>query len=295
MAGEPIGIVDLSGSWKLPKALQDPSGLSLCDHRLSMVSDRQDQQVWQFDLPVTGQPLQWKIQPLQIKASWAGAIKLVSGKDYDFEAISCLPSQTMIASEYKSWLLLLDGQGNKRRQIDLRSELERLQLGQKFNAGIEAVTFWPEQQQAQQNSRAKIKFQGVVLGLERSPAALVYLDLKQNPTKLTQLAVKGEAFEDISGLAVADGFLWVLERSQMRVRKMQLDLLNNTATTEQLLDLSATLQLPKYRFVPQKHEIAEGLEVVDKDLYLVLDNNRKLAEVGGHDQGWLLRFSITPR
>ena len=294
MAGESTEIVDLSASWKLPEMLQDPSGLSLCNNRLSVVSDRQDRQVWQFELPVTGQPLQWQSQPLQIKASWAGAIKLVSGKDYDFEAISCLPGQTMIASEHKSQLLLLDDRGNKQRQVDLQSELDRLQLGQKFNAGIEAATFWPEQPRARQGAQSKMKLQGVVLGLERSPAALVYLDLKQNPTKLIRLAIKGEAFKDISGLAVTDDFLWVLERSRMRVRKMQLDLLNNTATTEQLLDLSATLKLPKYRFVPQKHEIAEGLEVIGKDLYLVLDNNRKPAEAGGHDQGWLLRFSITP-
>jgi len=117
----------------------------------------------------------------------------------------------------------------------------------------------------------------IYLGKERDPRFLISMDLK------TGAAIKkydlGDEHQDVSDLWFENGFLYVLERANFRIIKIDV-------TKMEVVDYVSYAEVcnpPEGKlFEPSEYGMAEALLLTDREIWIGLDNNS--VRVSGHAQ-----------
>lgn len=269
-----------------------PSGLTGCRGRLLTVSDRHDLEIMEIrpdpqgpaevrlygrftELP-TPPPLSTAVDVLR------QMILSLVGKQYDWEGISCDDRGNLyLASEAYNAILKIPTQGPLEWiSIAPHPDIQARKMLRKTNAGIEGVAW--------------LTGDRLFIAAEANPAGLILCRIAQNECHPERVRVLSDESlppdvrtQDISGLSVADGHLYVLERRFSRVCRREMD----TFKIERCHSFMPTEKHPRYAHRGAAWGQAEGLQVTEDRIFVVIDNNgRELRSAPQSTDTWLFEF-----
>lgn len=269
-----------------------PSGLTTCQGKLLTVSDRHDLEIPEIRLKPDGQA---EVRPygrfteLPPPPPLATAVDVLRqmilslvGKQYDWEGISCDDAGNLyLASEAYNAVLKIPTQGPL-HWITLapHPEIQARKMLSRANAGIEGIQWLAGDQ--------------LVLAAESNPAGLIRCHIEQNQCQPQQVRVLSDEHlppqlhtRDISGVSAANQQLYVLERYHARVCRRE----PKDFTIELCYGFKATEKHPRHAHRGAAWGQAEGLQVTDKRILIVIDNNgRVLRSDPPSTDTWLFEF-----
>lgn len=269
-----------------------PSGLTWCQGRLLTVSDRHDHQVLEIRLNEDG-PAEVREhirlgeipEPPPLTSPIAMLRQMVLtlfNKQYDWEGASCDADDNLyLASESYSAILALPHQGRPHWiQVVRDPRVQELGLLANHNAGIEGLQW--------------LAPDTFMIAAERSPAGLIRCRVQDRhcvPDQVSRLSGDQTPLNlrawSITGLSLADGHLYTLERYERRVCKRRLDDFSILGCGR----FEQTERTPRLAHRGAIYGQAEGLLVTDQRILVVLDNNgRPQQEEPGSTDTWLFEF-----
>ncbi|MCP5163114.1 MAG: esterase-like activity of phytase family protein [Hahellaceae bacterium] len=252
----------------------EPSGLSYCDGRLLMISDKQDSTV--FEIPPTTRPVV-KVRPyvhlpvqlgtpqkLSTKDQLEAAIRSNFGKRYDWEGLSCdSQNRLWLASEFMTAVLRYDPKHKKFRWItqSLTQEAQKHGFVQDDNAGIEGLA---------------VGHRMILLAFERQPYGFAWLKRNRQgnyvPFKWQQkdpMVAANAYLGDISDVLIEKDRMYTLGRSLGRICRRSL----GDAAIQRCWSYSDIENSDEFRYADNFPGHAEGMARHKNRLYLVMDNN----------------------
>ena len=269
-----------------------PSGLTSCQGKLLTVSDRHDLEIQEIRIHSNGQT---EVRPygrfteLPPPPPLATAVDVLRqmiltlvGKQFDWEGISCDDAGNLyLASEAYSAVLKIPTQGPL-HWITLapHPEIQARKMLSRTNAGIEGIQWLAGNQ--------------LILAAESNPAGLIRCRIEQNQCQPNQVRVLSDDHlppqlltRDISGVSAANQQLYVLERYHARVCRRDA----NDFTIELCYSFKATEKHPRHAHRGAAWGQAEGLQVTDERIFIVIDNNgRVLRSDPASTDTWLFEF-----
>lgn len=269
-----------------------PSGLTACQGKLLTVSDRHDLEIQEIRLGANGQA---EVRPfgrfteLPPPPPLATAVDVLRqmiltlvGKQYDWEGITCDDQGSLyLASEAYSAVLKIPTQGPL-HWITLapHPEIQARKLLGQANAGIEGVQWLPG------NS--------LMIAAESNPAGLIRCRIDHGLCHPEQVRVLSDTqlppdiqTRDISGVSTAAQRLYVLERYHARVCRRD----TKDFKIERCYSFKATEKHPRHAHRGAAWGQAEGLQVLEDRIFLVIDNNgRVLRSDPSSTDTWLFEF-----
>ncbi len=252
----------------------EPSGLTYCDGRLLMVSDKHDSTI--FEIPPTS-GTRVAVRPyvhlpkelgtphnLPTSDKLEAAVRSGFGKRYDWEAISCdSRNRLWLASEFMTAVLRYDPRHKKFRWIteSFTQEARKHGFVQDDNAGVEGLAL----------GRNLILF-----AFERQPHGFAWLKRDRKgrfvPVKWQKsdpVLAANAYIGDISDVLIEKDRMYTLGRSLGRVCRRSL----NNGNIQRCWSYSEVENDPKYRYADNFPGHAEGLARHRNKLYIVSDHN----------------------
>lgn len=264
-----------------------PSGLSVCQNQLVMISDNQDFSIYTLhpsnrrnslglfrEITISPPPLPsslpWK-NTFQTKLSM-----LFSSKTYDWEAITCdQKGDIYLASEAFLNIAKIDASGSTQwLMYNLYERGAKERFFSVHNGGIEGLAwFGPDT---------------LYIAAERSKRGIIKAQTKDNKWKITQTHLipdshssgYPERAQDLAGLWLEDHYIFTLERNNFMVcRRRLIDMIVETCWSYRHIE-----NAPEFRYKDSQFGIAEGLARLGGKLYIVVDNNEKARVKGNTDK-----------
>ncbi len=273
-----VDLVPLKLSMALPIVGPDdfqPSGLTICDNRLLVVSDRHSDAVYEL-VEEEGRyaagiyrQLSFSSPDPEVPMSFSQHLKsfveqLILGKRYDWEGITCDETGTLyLVSESFSSIARVGGDGSVEWvAAEVMPISQAAGMLAKHNAGFEGISWYQRD---------------LYLVAEREPRGVVKLSpgesgwnisARVDNEKQLQNAVAPHRNEDFSGLYSYEGKLFTLERNASAIcQRDDMFVLVHCWSYRHIEESS------EYGFDDNRYGIAEGIAMDDKWIYLVLDNN----------------------
>ena len=255
-----------------------PSGLSVCQDRLVMISDNRDFSIYALhpsnrknplslfrkitiNSPSLPSSLPWK-NTLQTKLGM-----MLSPKTYDWEAITCdREGNIYLASEAFFNIAKIDKSGNAQWLMhNLYERGAKEGFFSVYNGGIEGLT-WSD-------------IGTLHIAAERSKRGIIKAQIRAGKWEVTQTDLipdsrffgYPERAQDLAGLWQDGDYIFTLERNNFLVcRRKLIDMLVETCWSYSHIENS-----PQFRYKDSQFGIAEGLARQGDKLYIIVDNNEK--------------------
>lgn len=263
----------------------EPSGLTVCDGRLLMVSDDHADRV--FLLALAADRARARVYrtveaPTPDLSAYAG-LPWLQGRvaRYDWEGLACDEADNLyLLSEALAQVLKLPPRGRGRWLGDAVYRAGRqIGLFEQHNAFAEGLALTP--------TRAYV-------AAERQPRGLVVADRSSEPWTAAR-AVWLNPFPDLarphdfSGLWAEGEALYTLERNHFQVCRRDPE----TFAVRRCWSYRAVEEGAAYRYAERRFGRAEGIARRGDLLYLVLDNNGDAREADPADhRPWLFEFAL---
>ena len=274
-----------------------PSGLSVCNQRLLMISDSQDSIIFELHPDDKNNPLtafrSLSISPPsfpdELPPSNIARSKMTAAlyqKVYDWEAITCDRSGNIyLASEAFFNIAIITPSGQAQWIMpDIYTSGIRKGLFRAHNGGIEGLAW--------QNKH------GLHIAAERSQRGLLraqktgqnWLIKEVHPVGDTYPAHLASRSHDFAGLWQENGKIFTLERNHFLVCRRDLVHLN----LEKCWDYAHVENAKAFLYSDMEFGIAEGIARHKDKLYIVVDNNNKARIKNNTDTAPLLMVYQLP-
>ena len=255
-----------------------PSGLSVCQNRLIMISDNQDFSIYALHPSNRKNALSLfrniTISPPALPSSlpWKNALQtklgmMFSPKTYDWEAITCdHEGNIYLASEAFFNIAKIDESGNAQWLMHNLYECGAKEgFFNVYNGGIEGLAW--------------LGHDTLYIAAERNQRGIIKAQTRGKKWEITQTNLVPHSHfigypkraQDLAGLWQEGDYIFTLERNNFLVcRRRLIDMI-----VEICWSYSHIENAPEFRYKDSKFGIAEGLARRGDKLYIVVDNNEK--------------------
>jgi hypothetical protein len=255
-----------------------PSGLSICQNHLLMISDNQDFSIYALHPSDRNNALSLfrkiTVTPPALPSSlpWKNTIqtklgKLLSTKTYDWEAITCdHKGNIYLASEAFFNIAKIDASGNAQWLIHgLYERGDKDGFFNVHNGGIEGLAWFG--------------LDTLYIAAERNQRGIIKAQFNEKKWRITNTHLipdsrftnYPERSQDLAGLWQEGDYIFTLERNNFLVCRRTL----NDLDIETCWSYSHIENAPQFRYQDSHFGIAEGLARQGDKLYIVVDNNEK--------------------
>lgn len=258
-----------------------PSGLTIFDNTLFVVSDKHDDTIFRIQLMEDKAVL---VPHVQFKLS-----EPVTEEVLDFEGITCDEEGNFyIVSETAFRILKVSADGEKTSWLtpSLRSDGEKVGLFQTRGAYLEGITLVDKGQ--------------FVVCAERQPSGIIEVDTNTTPVKVrafkydtTKAKLPKDRHPDFTGLFWENGILYALERNAYVICK----LIKSSHGFEEgdFWSYESIETSEEFQYESMKFGRAEGLCMDKNHVYVILDNNGNARRLDPSDHRPLLLIMERPR
>ncbi len=273
-----------------------PSGLSVCQNRLIMISDNRDFSIYVLHPSNRKSPLSLirkiTISPPSLPSSlpWKNTLQtklgmMFSPKTYDWEAITCdREGNIYLASETFFNIAKIDESGNAQWLMhNLYERGAKEGFFSVYNGGIEGLAWFG--------------LDTLYIAAERNKRGIIKAQIRAGKWEVTQtdlipdsrFAGYPERAQDLAGLWQEGDYIFTLERNNFLVcRRRLIDMIVETCWSYSHIE-----NAPKFRYKDSQFGIAEGIARQGDKLYIVVDNNEKAHVSSNTDtQAMLLIYKL---
>ena len=255
-----------------------PSGLSICENRILMVSDNKNSAIFQI-LPENKNKSLSIFQTISVSPPafpehlplshifQSILASFFSGKTYDWEGITCdTKGNIYLASEAFFNIAKIDSSGHAQWILpNIYASGRQQELFQVYNGGIEGLA-WKDDRMlyiaAERSERGILAAQITEEGWELSKVLSIPKTSIKNQTSRPQ---------DFAGLWQEGAYLFTLERNNFLVCRRSI----NRLDIERCWSYRHIENAEIFRYNDTEFGIAEGLARQKNKLYIVVDNNKK--------------------
>lgn len=260
------------------KSSLQPSGLSVCQNQLVMISDNQDFSIYALHPSNRRNALSLfrkitiRPPPLPSSLPWKNTLQtklgmLFSPKTYDWEAITCdHEGNIYLASEAFFNIAKIDKSGNVQWLMhNLYERGAKEGFFNVYNGGIEGLAWFG--------------LDTLYIAAERNRRGIIKAQTRGKRWEITQTNLipdsrfigYPERAQDLAGLWQESDYIFTLERNNFMVcRRRLIDMIIETCWSYSHIE-----NAPGFRYNDSQFGIAEGLARLGDKLYIVVDNNEK--------------------